>query len=365
MRPERARRPPRRVCLDSQVRTRTRARARARARTEESTRPALELLPPEERKKAERDWFYEPEGGWPLEKDYLSQKVEYVHEVKTEELADPHSDLTGRVPLSELREGQVLDGVVSGINFSLGCFVDLGAHHDGVIRMTKDEWMLGEDPEWSLEPAENYPRSQLVVKSEKHDGRGTPVKVLVKKVWARDNRRFRLPLELVLLEPDLSRFLKRQFEGPADGHHPPLNFYVGEDFFEVCQAVGRPTVKLYPSPTGAGGAAASPRGGYSDSLFRRAVDGSPSDHFTLTSDPLEHSPYYNMSLSADYEGEPSVGSVLSDEEPQAAPAGYNGLPRPTVEVAVREGDRVHGGEHGGEAILARPIPTDDLDVVIS
>ncbi|XRB16899.1 hypothetical protein RI054_13g67430 [Pseudoscourfieldia marina] len=331
----------------------------------ESTKPALELLPPEERKKAERDWFYVPEGGWPTEKDYLSRKVSYVSEAEDVELSDAHDDADARTPLGELREGQIIDGVVSGINFGLGCFVDVGAHNDGVVRMTKDEWMLGEDPEWSLEPAENYPRQQLRCASEKHGGGGTPVKVMVKKVWANDNKRFRLPLELVLLEPDLSRFMKRQLQGAADGHYPPLNFYAGEDFFEVCEAVGRPTIRLYPSAAGGGGAAAPPTGGYSETLWRRNIDGSLSDRFTVTSDPLERSPYFNMALAADANPEDARHSTYHQQDHDlapGAPSGEFGMPRPTVEIAVREGDRVHGGSHGGEIVIARPVPSDDAIV---
>ena len=133
----------------------------------------------------------------------------------------------------------------------------------------------------------------------------------------------------------------------------------------MCEAVGRPTIRLYPSAAGGGGAAAPPTGGYSETLWRRNIDGSLSDRFTVTSDPLERSPYFNMALAADANPEDARHSTYHQQDHDlapGAPSGEFGMPRPTVEIAVREGDRVHGGSHGGEIVIARPVPSDDAIV---
>lgn len=80
-------------------------------------------------------WFTMPHGGWNTER----KRLQHAEEAEVE-FADPHHPGDDRTKLGELREGQVLTGVVTDLWLYHGLEVDIGAEWDGMVPMEEAEW---------------------------------------------------------------------------------------------------------------------------------------------------------------------------------------------------------------------------------
>lgn len=148
---------------------------------------------------AQAYWFTEPEGGWQTEKLRLRRMEEVpAQEAEAEdEFRHTGADAVGRAPLSELREGAVVEGEVVANILYHGAQVDIGAAWDGLLPIAEEQW-----PEvgTSLAP-------------------GTRVQLRIHRV--RDDQLFRFPIQLAAVDPALAEVVM-----PPEEHKPPMDLRV-------------------------------------------------------------------------------------------------------------------------------------------
>lgn len=106
----------------------------------------------------------------------------------------------GRIGFDYLKEGMELEGVVTEQHLYFGCVVDCGCEFEGLAWIDEDDWTeeLGELIEV-----------------------GTKVRVRVSGLF--DRERFRFPLELQIVSPDITDYITY---GPPDDR--PMIFYADE-----------------------------------------------------------------------------------------------------------------------------------------
>lgn len=135
-------------------------------------------------------WFTEPEGGW------TSENVVGIRARKeaTDEISAIHFG-PGRTELHELKEGEVMAGIVSSLMYNHGVQVDLGAQHDGLIPVRGEEWV------------EDHFRSKYGVSLGVSElfYIGQAVKVRIHRINLRPRCRF--PIQLEVLFPDVQHKL--------------------------------------------------------------------------------------------------------------------------------------------------------------
>ncbi|CAI7761325.1 unnamed protein product [Closterium sp. NIES-53] len=120
----------------------------------------------------------------------------------------------GLYELPFVEAGQVYTGRVTTINLNEGCFIDIGAVHDGWVPIYNDDW---------------YELRQVL-------SIGTPV--LVEVTAKRDPFRFRFPIELRLLNPDVDDMIFRRQRYPP---HAPIFSRDGDfNLNELAVEVRRP-----------------------------------------------------------------------------------------------------------------------------
>ncbi|GJP32359.1 hypothetical protein CLOM_g16956 [Closterium sp. NIES-68] len=120
----------------------------------------------------------------------------------------------GLYELPYVEAGQVYAGRVTTINLNEGCFIDIGAVHDGWVPIYNDDW-------YDLRKLLNI---------------GTPV--LVEVMAKRDPFRFRFPIELRLLNPDVDDMIYRRQRYPP---HAPIFSRDGDfNLNELAVEVRRP-----------------------------------------------------------------------------------------------------------------------------
>ncbi|CAI5461838.1 unnamed protein product [Closterium sp. Yama58-4] len=120
----------------------------------------------------------------------------------------------GLYELPFVEAGQVYAGQVTTINLNEGCFIDIGAVHDGWVPIYNDDW---------------YELRQVL-------SIGTPV--LVEVTAKRDPFRFRFPIELRLLNPDVDHMIFRRQRYPP---HAPIFSRDGDfNLNELAVEVRRP-----------------------------------------------------------------------------------------------------------------------------
>eukprot|EP00899_Mesostigma_viride_P026839 jgi/Mesvir1/733/Mv17338-RA.2 len=120
------------------------------------------------------------------------------------------SDLDGRVALKDIKEGQVMAGEIAAVNLYLGAFVDVGAEYDGLVRVQESDW-------WAL-------RNELRINQ----------RVIVQVVGVYDPTRYRCPLVLKMLSPDISADLLEDYSNDM-----PIIIRKGESVNAVAKEVGR------------------------------------------------------------------------------------------------------------------------------
>ena len=131
----------------------------------------------------------------------------------------PDWRLLGRHALAHLRVGQELDGMVVEQNLYWGAVVDVNAEYHGLVYIAEVDW---------------YPLRDIV-------DLGVPVRCRVSRI--NDPERFRFPLELELVDPDISDALT---QGPPERR--PLLFYADETPEQWVRAVN--TLWAPPPPYG-------------------------------------------------------------------------------------------------------------------
>lgn len=152
-------------------------------------------------------WFTTPEGGWNMDPRLIPKAKEVPFEMASS--VHPGED---RIPLSDIKEGQVLDGIVTRQMLVHGAQVDLGAEFDGLIPVTHTQW------------TEEVCRALWL---------DEPVRVRVYKV--RDTRLHRFPIQLELLSP---MHISSQLSPPED-HHSPLDLRGQDDMKLLEEYTGR------------------------------------------------------------------------------------------------------------------------------
>ncbi|KAL4423075.1 hypothetical protein ABPG77_005880 [Micractinium sp. CCAP 211/92] len=148
---------------------------------------------------AQAYWFTEPEGGWQTEKLRL-RRMEEVPDQEAEaedEFRHTGPDAVGRTPLSELREGAVVEGEVVANMFYHGAQVDIGAEWDALLPIDEEEW---QEVGTSLAP-------------------GTRLQLRIHRV--RDEQLFRFPIQLAAIDPALAEMVMAPEE-----HKPPMDLRV-------------------------------------------------------------------------------------------------------------------------------------------
>ena len=122
----------------------------------------------------------------------------------------PNWRAEGRIGLESLQVGLELEGIVVEQHLYYGAVIDCNCEFDGLI------WVLEED--W-------HPLTDVLEL-------GSTVRVRVSRIL--DGNRFRFPLELECLLPDISSFLT-----VAPPVHRPMNFYADETYDEWLAAQAR------------------------------------------------------------------------------------------------------------------------------
>eukprot|EP00898_Chlorokybus_atmophyticus_P000327 jgi/Chlat1/1295/Chrsp118S01734 len=134
---------------------------------------------------------------------------------ETTDYRDPSArreDDIGRTPLDQLKVGQVVAGEIAAINLYRGAFIDVGCQYDGCARIKEGDW-------YNL-------RDKLHVND----------RVIVQITAVRDPYRYRLPLELKLLVPDISSDLEEDY----NDEFPNIIIHSGESVADVAAEVSRP-----------------------------------------------------------------------------------------------------------------------------
>ncbi|KAL4448561.1 hypothetical protein ABPG75_005780 [Micractinium tetrahymenae] len=148
---------------------------------------------------AQAYWFTEPEEGWQTEKLRL-RKMEELPDQEAEaedEFRHTGPDAVGRTPLSELREGAVVQGEVVANMFYHGAQVDIGAEWDGLLPIDEEQW---QEVGTSLAP-------------------GTQLQLRIHRV--RDAQLFRFPIQLAAVDAELAEVVM-----PPEEHKPPMDLRV-------------------------------------------------------------------------------------------------------------------------------------------
>lgn len=144
-------------------------------------------------------WFQEPPGGWQTEPRRLRKLPVEPWDPMDDSVHNPGP---GRLPLDQIREGQVFTGIITNGMYYHGAQVDIGAEYDGLIPVSERlEWRAVEN--------------DLDV--------GTALEVRVYKL--RDPTLFRFPVQLVPTDPRLAAKLPppEDHEAPMDMRDPKLS----------------------------------------------------------------------------------------------------------------------------------------------
>jgi|APGre2960657444_1045066.scaffolds.fasta_scaffold00848_7 hypothetical protein len=129
----------------------------------------------------------------------------------------------GRTPLSSLEVGQELKGLIVMQHLYHGAVVDVGAEYDGCARGATAFGAAMCDARLCRVIHVSEPDWIRV-----RDLLDLDVEVVVRVRAMRDTYRFRFPLELECVTPDVSHLLSR-----APPEYPPINVYQGEDETEA------------------------------------------------------------------------------------------------------------------------------------
>jgi hypothetical protein len=141
----------------------------------------------------------------PDAKDYVEPEALDLEEVTGEDGEDMphhrHKDLEGRTLLKDIELGTEFEGTVSALLLWHGVMVDIGAEFDGLVYVSEDDM---------LDVRDFVPIDQKV-------------RVRVKKVFSENTDRFVFPLELQLLDPDIS-----DLQMSPDREHAPIRIPIDD-----------------------------------------------------------------------------------------------------------------------------------------
>lgn len=125
----------------------------------------------------------------------------------------------GMLELPAIEKGQVYVGRVTTVHLNEGLFVNIGAVHDGWVPIYNDDWFKIRDI--------------LTVGSS----------VLVQVLAKRDPFRYRFPIQLRLLQPNLDHLIWRRQPFPP---HAPIFAREGDhNLDELARETGRPLLPIY------------------------------------------------------------------------------------------------------------------------